>query len=101
MSPSLILIYIHISNANNYYKHLYSIPKLTPYPQVPRVDIPYMGYSVRVTDWRYTVWVAFNGTANRGVWGEGDARPDVFYEELYSHKGDDGTGASSVQGICI
>ena len=57
-----------------------------------------MGYSVRVTDWRYTVWLAFNGTANRGVWGEGDAPPEVFYEELYSHKGDDGTGLYGLRG---
>ena len=37
---------------------------------VKRVDIEYMGYSVRVVGWRYTVWIKFNGTANRGMWDD-------------------------------
>jgi hypothetical protein len=36
---------------------------------VKLVDIAYMGYSVRVDDWRYTAWMSFNGTANRADWG--------------------------------
>ena len=35
---------------------------------VPRVDIPYMGYSVRTDGWRYTAWLPFNGTKNRADW---------------------------------
>ena len=57
-----------------------------------RVDIKYMGYSIRTDDWRYTVWLPFNGTANRGIWNanarDGDS---ALMEELYSHRGDNGT----------
>ena len=52
---------------------------------VPLVKIEYMGYSVRTDDYRYTVWVAFNGTRNRGNFSA------VHGEELYTHVGDTGT----------
>jgi hypothetical protein len=32
---------------------------------VKRVDIAFMGYSLRTNYWRYTVWLPFNGTINR------------------------------------
>eukprot|EP00041_Stephanoeca_diplocostata_P022203 m.527055 g.527055 ORF g.527055 m.527055 type:complete len:610 (-) comp22008_c0_seq7:1261-3090(-) len=77
--------------------------------EVQRRDIKYMGYSVRVAGWRYTAWIEFNGTANRGIWRPTSASnspdilsmsagnrhrfafPDFLQEELYSHVGDDGT----------
>lgn len=66
-----------------------------------RVNIAYMGYSVRTDVWRYTVWLPFNGTANRGIWlpaavhaagakGKATAVGDARMEELYSHHDDTG-----------
>lgn len=55
---------------------------------VKRADIPYMGYSVRVDDWRYTMWLAFDGKRNRGDWAGLPA--SLHGEELYAHKGDTG-----------
>lgn len=52
---------------------------------VPLKQIAYMGYTVRVAGWRYTVWLAFNGTTNRAQWGG-----PMYGEELYDHAGDDG-----------
>lgn len=68
-----------------------------------------MGYSVRTDDWRYTVWLPFNGTANRAIWpaatvpafASGGAKGNAALrvggagtrdrmEELYSHHGDTG-----------
>ena len=37
-------------------------------------------------EWRYTAWIAFNGTTNRGDWTDLDL--GVTGEELYSHVGD-------------
>ena len=56
-----------------------------------------MGYKLRTTDWAYTVWFEFD-------WGQGNdptgaaSRPvvsNVTAAELYDHRGDDGTIASS------
>ena len=52
---------------------------------VPLKQITYMGYTVRVTGWRYTVWLAFNGTTNRALWDG-----PMHGEELYDHTGDGG-----------
>lgn len=43
-----------------------------------------MGYSVRVDEWRYTVWFGFDGA--RVV----PKTDDIIGRELYSHVGDDG-----------
>ena len=46
-----------------------------------RATFTHMGYSVRVADWRYTEWVAWNGAALLPVWS------DVRYRELYDFRG--------------
>eukprot|EP00912_Choanoflagellata_sp_UC4_P000153 UC4_evm1s100 len=48
-----------------------------------------MGYTVRVEDWRYTCWIPFNGTRNRGEWAI-TAELLEKNEELYDHRGDNG-----------
>ena len=57
---------------------------------VPRNVTPFMGYTVRVEDYRYTAWIQFNGTRNRGEWTVA-AADSSRSEELYDHTGDDGT----------
>jgi hypothetical protein len=59
---------------------------------VPRNSTPFMGYSIRVDSYRYNAWIEFDGTQNRGQWARAE-KPGggTEYEELYSHKGDDGT----------
>ena len=50
----------------------------------------HQGYTVRVESWRYTAWIQFNGTTNRGKWGDvGSTAGWLVGEELYSH--DDST----------
>eukprot|EP01047_Picozoa_sp_COSAG01_P029778 COSAG01_NODE_2054_length_8538_cov_4.853656_7_plen_936_part_00 len=49
-----------------------------------------MGYSVRVSDWRYTAWMRWNYTSSCAVWS-GGADGGVYARELYDHAGDDGT----------
>ena len=44
--------------------------------------------------YRYTVWLKFNGTENRAAWGEA-----MVGEELYEHKGDDGTDFNAFENI--
>ena len=45
----------------------------------------FMGYSIRTRDWRWTEWLAWNGTAMRPMWDQSAG------EELYDHR--EGTGA--------
>ena len=45
-----------------------------------RTSFTHMGYSVRTDAWRYTEWVAWNGTALRPMWGA------VAGRELYDHR---------------
>jgi hypothetical protein len=52
---------------------------------VKLVDTKYMGYTVRVDEYRYTAWMAFNGTKNRALWSDPSG---LAGEELYSHVGD-------------
>eukprot|EP00949_MAST-11_sp_MAST-11-sp1_P002236 g2236.t1 len=54
---------------------------------VPREQIPFMGFSVRTKLWRYTVWLPFDGRKNRADWSNSTSKVD----ELYSHAGDDGS----------
>ena len=49
---------------------------------VPAQNITYMGYTVRSSDYRYTMWFSFNGTICEPEW---DA--PLQGEELYSHIG--------------
>ena len=48
----------------------------------------YMGMTIRVAEWRFTEWCAFNYTAAYPIWSANDAF--MCQLELYSHKGDDG-----------
>ena len=56
-------------------------------------DFDWMGYSVRSSRWRYTLWVAWNRTALAPIWDS------VEGEELYDHLGNDGTGRASMDGF--
>ncbi len=42
-----------------------------------------MGYSIRTKEWRYTLWLPWDGELLEAKW-EGD-----YADELYDHKGDD------------
>ncbi len=44
-------------------------------------DRVYMGYSMRMDDWRYTVWVPFNASIHAPMWEE-----ELGGEELYDHR---------------
>ena len=46
---------------------------------VDRSEIPWMGYSMRTAEWRYTEWAQWNGTALRPVW------TNLAGVELYDH----------------
>ena len=48
--------------------------------QVPRNVTPFMGYTVRVEDYRYTAWISFDGTRNRGNWEEAAADTNRSHE---------------------
>ena len=37
---------------------------------VERSKIPFMGYSLRVDNWRYTEWATWNGTTLRPEWDQ-------------------------------
>ena len=51
---------------------------------VDRSEIPWMGYSMRTAEWRYTEWAAWNGTALVPVW------ETLAGVELYDHRNDTG-----------
>ena len=51
---------------------------------VDRSLIPFMGYTIRTADWRFTQWLEWNGALLRPDWDKPVAN------ELYSHKDDDG-----------
>ena len=59
---------------------------------VPRNVTPFMGYSIRVENYRYNAWIAFDGLSNRGKWAEAErSGGGTEWQELYDHHGDDGT----------
>merc|ERR1712039_802705 len=45
-----------------------------------RRQFTHMGYSIRTSEWRYTEWVAWNGTTLRPIWNT------VAGRELYDHR---------------
>lgn len=53
---------------------------------VDRSMIPWMGYSIRTEDWRYTEWAAWDGKLLKP-----DFSKPLAGRELYAHTGDDGT----------
>ena len=61
-------------------------------------SLGYMGYSIRTDRWRYTVWLAFNGTANRAVWPS-NVGGALLGEELYDHEGDDGSDFDAYENV--
>ena len=52
----------------------------------PARDFNWMGLSVRSVEWRYTLWVEWDGPHLRPLWDR------VVGEELYDHRGDNGIG---------
>lgn len=58
-----------------------------------RTQLSYMGYSMRTQAWRYTVWMSWDGSAQRGKWEDCESTPvgsDLDQEpfcarELYAH----------------
>jgi len=51
---------------------------------VDRSEIPWMGYSLRTAEYRYTEWAAWNGTALAPMWSS------LAGVELYDHRNDTG-----------
>eukprot|EP01062_Namystynia_karyoxenos_P005426 TRINITY_DN118_c1_g1_i1.p1 TRINITY_DN118_c1_g1~~TRINITY_DN118_c1_g1_i1.p1 ORF type:complete len:499 (+),score=105.87 TRINITY_DN118_c1_g1_i1:74-1570(+) len=60
---------------------------------VARGSFDFMGYSVRTPDWRYTVWLRWNGTLLRADW-DGERG-----EELYDHRGDISTDMNKWENV--
>ena len=52
--------------------------------QGQRTAFGWMGYSIRTFDWRYSVWLPWNGTSQTADWAVVDAPPGT-YQELYAH----------------
>lgn len=55
----------------------------------PRSQLQYMGYSVRTAQWRFTAWLAWNGTSLGGDW------QNINSTELYDHSHDMGVGIAA------
>ena len=49
------------------------------------MDIDFIGYSTRTSEWRYTEWLRFNTSVLHGDWNQ-----PIVGRELYDHRGDDG-----------
>lgn len=56
----------------------------------PRDSLGYMGYSIRTDDWRFTVWLQWDGKKLRADWNSANIT------ELYNHTGDDGLSLSAL-----
>ena len=54
-----------------------------------------MGYSVRTSDWRYTVWLMWNGKLLVGDFDR------IVAEELYKHQNDDGTNFDQFENVNV
>ena len=63
-------------------------------PGAVRSAIPYMGYTLRVENYRYTEWPAWNGLSLAPDWGN-ITIGDQVGRELYEHKLDTGVGPYS------
>jgi hypothetical protein len=62
---------------------------------VDRSEIPWMGYSMRTKDWRFTVWTQWNGTSLRPNWSVNAG------VELYDHRGDPGTNFDATENLNV
>ena len=49
----------------------------------PASDFDFMGYSIRTKDWRYTIWLPWDGEILEAIWDRD------YADELYDHAGDD------------
>jgi len=58
-----------------------------------RTQIPFMGYTLRTPQWRYTEWLKWNGTSLAADWDESVG------VELYSHAGDDGSDFDAFENV--
>jgi len=62
---------------------------------IDRSTIPWMGFSMRTADWRYTEWAEWNGTALRPNWEKNAG------VELYDHRGDDQTSFDAYENFNV
>ncbi|KAJ8605700.1 hypothetical protein CTAYLR_010147 [Chrysophaeum taylorii] len=53
--------------------------------ETAKQNITFMGYTLRTLDWRYTVWLYFNGTSLKGDWGDCHVADGFCPTELYRH----------------
>lgn len=65
---------------------------------VPKEDFKYMGYTVRTPEWRYTAWLAWDGTKYNGDWDRA-IKAGPYAEELYDHAADDGTDFDAFENV--
>jgi hypothetical protein len=75
------------TNASEFWKN-------NPCEMVDRSQIPWMGYSIRTADWRYTEWAAWDGQLLKP-----DFSQSLAGRELYPHKGDDGTDYDAYENV--
>ena len=54
---------------------------------VAKENITYMGYTIRSFEWRYTVWLKFDGS--RGLWDDCNNGGGFCERELYDHRNED------------
>mmetsp|Transcript_24362 Transcript_24362/g.87015 ORF Transcript_24362/g.87015 Transcript_24362/m.87015 type:complete len:508 (+) Transcript_24362:144-1667(+) len=63
--------------------------------EVPRAAFDFMAYSVRTADWRYTLWLPWDGSKLEPIWDGSKLEPiwegGKFADELYDHASDDST----------
>eukprot|EP00939_MAST-03C_sp_MAST-3C-sp1_P002630 g2630.t1 len=62
--------------------------------QTPRENFTAMGYSVRTMEWRYTVWLYWDGEHLKGDFGR-----SPIGVELYKHKGDSGADFDAFENV--
>jgi len=62
---------------------------------VDKSEIPWMGFSMRTKDWRYTEWAQWNGTSLTPHWGTNAG------VELYDHRGDGGTDFDATENVNV
>jgi arylsulfatase A-like enzyme len=61
---------------------------------VDRSQFPFVGYTIRTHDWRYTEWVHWDAAKLEPDWSK------YIASELYSHDGDDGFDFNAFENYC-
>eukprot|EP01051_Picozoa_sp_SAG22_P002379 SAG22_NODE_104_length_20159_cov_5.877517_18_plen_262_part_00 len=74
------------ANASNFWKDNNCL-------MTDRTLMPFMGYSLRTKEWRYTEWIRWSGKTLRPIWSE------LVGRELYSHVGDDGSDFDAFENV--